>query len=114
MAAYNTTRQVTIPSGSALSNQIDLGGYHLVGIKMPADWTAAVITFHATVDGDATPYPAYDEAGSEITVQASDDRHILLDLARYYGLRVFQIRSGTNGSPVNQGADRVITLLLAA
>lgn len=100
----------TIASGASLSGSVNLGGGRLFAIMMPADWTAADLTFQASVDG-TTFYNVYDEEDSEVTVQAAEDRYIILEPARWLGVRYLKVRSGTSGSAVNQGADRAITLV---
>ena len=45
------TQTATIGTGASLSQQIDLGAMTLVGIVMPASWTAAGLTFQVSADG---------------------------------------------------------------
>ena len=45
---------VTISNGQSLSPQANLGNKLLVGIQMPAVWTAAALTFQASPDGGTT------------------------------------------------------------
>ena len=40
-----TTRTATIANGQSLSGEVDLEGYAVAAISMPATWTAADITF---------------------------------------------------------------------
>lgn len=102
----------TIASGASLSDAIDIGTGELVGIVMPAAWTAADITFAATIDG--TNFLAVnDAAGSEVSVVSpAADKFIILSYAGVKGLNKVKIRSGTVGSPVVQGGSRTITLLI--
>ncbi len=44
------TFTATIPSGQSLSAEVDLGANSLVGIAMPAAWTAADLTFQVSSD----------------------------------------------------------------
>lgn len=101
---------VTIANGQSLSSAVVLGEDRLVGIAMPADWTAANLTFQVSHDG-STYNNLYDDSGAEITVTAADDRYIALDLTVFAGIQDLKIRSGTSGTPVNQGAERTITLV---
>ncbi len=116
MAWPHATPTVTIANAAALSDAADIGGTQLGGrllgaIIMPADWTAAVLTFQASDDG-VTYRNVYDEFGIEYTVQAAVDRHILLDASRFAGVPYLKVRSGTSASAVNQGAERIIKLQL--
>lgn len=110
-APFDTDRAATIASGESLSGVIDCLGYTLVGLQMPAAWTAAVLTFQASIDG-ATYADLYDEDGAEVTVQADASRAIVLDPASWAGFRYLRIRSGTSAAAVNQDAERSITLSL--
>jgi hypothetical protein len=108
------TRTVTIASGASLSNALnDLDGQILVGIVMPADWTAANLTVQLSHD-DSTFNNQYDEAGTEVTIVAAANRYINLTPANHLGATALKIRSGTSGTAVNQAADRIITLVLWA
>ena len=106
------TRSVTIANGASLSNALaDVDGAAIVGIIMPAAWTAANLTLQMSHD-DTTFNNVYDETGTEKTIVASTSRYILLNPADFLGCNGLKIRSGTAVTPVNQGADRVITFVL--
>jgi hypothetical protein len=78
---------------------------------MPAAWTAASLTFQGSADG--TTYGDLYDAGTEMSTAAGASRVIHLDWTKFVGLRFLKIRSGTTGVPVNQGGDRVLTLVLS-
>jgi hypothetical protein len=105
---------VTIANGESLSAAGDLGPACLSAILMPASWTAADLTFQGSVDG-TTFFNLYqsDNAGNdaEYLVGADASRIIVVPLADWAGIRFLKVRSGTAGSPVAQGAARVLTLL---
>lgn len=103
---------VVIASGASLSPEVDLGNFTLAGVIMPSGWDAANLTLQAkTANGTATN--VYDDSGSEVSITAAASRYILfwpaLDLT---GLRHIKVRSGTAATPVNQTADRTLTLIL--
>lgn len=106
----------TIANGTSDTGTIDLEGYVLSAIIMPAAWTLAALTFRA-VGADGTEYPVYDDAGTEVSITSANavagrcivNKTILEQLA---ALGRIQIRSGTDAGAVNQGADRVFTILL--
>lgn len=107
------TTTAVIPNGAAaLSAAIDLSAARLVMIEMPATWVAANLTFAASSTLAGTYTPLYDQYGTEYTVTASTSRSIVVALADFVGVRYLKIRSGPVASPVNQTADRTLTLTL--
>lgn len=106
-----TTVAVAIANGTALSDIVDLKGYSLVGIQMPAAWTAADLTFQASADGTTFENLHVDTSDTEYTVQAAASRYIAIPLATTISVRFLKVRSGTPAVPVNQGADRVLRLI---
>jgi len=104
----------TIATEESLSAEIDLGaGRVLCGIDMPADWTAANLTFQASYNSGGTFDNLYDQYGTEKTVTAAEDRFIPLDDPAFWmGVRYLKVRSGTAASAVAQGAERVIQLIV--
>lgn len=105
-------KTASIANGASLSAAVSLETGRLFALQMPASWTTANLTFQASHDG-TTYADMYDEEGTEVTVTAAASRVIVLEPARWLGIRCLKVRSGTSGSPVNQGAAREITLLLA-
>jgi hypothetical protein len=104
------TLTCTIENGGSLSGAVDLGGRKLVAIDMPASWTAASLTFQASPDG-ATYDNMYDGATERsLTVAAS--YYSMLNIGDWIGVRYMKVRSGTSGTPVNQGGARTITLVV--
>jgi hypothetical protein len=104
---------VTILNGQSVSNSVPLDYREWLGFVMPSGWTAAGITFQASIDNGATWVDAYDENGSEITFTVGASRYVLFSQpVKFFGSKLVRLRSGTSGTPVNQGADRVIRILL--
>lgn len=106
-----TVLSATISNGTALSAEIDLSGYSVVAIYMPSAWTAANLTFQAVDVSGGTYEDVYDAAGNELSVIAAASR-VLTDIPELAPIRFLKVRSGTSGTPVNQGADRTIKLVL--
>jgi hypothetical protein len=109
-----TLNPATIAAGTALSGPVPLGALTMVGISMPAVWTAAVLTFQVSPDGGTTWQEAYTDAGVEISITAAAGQFIVLtDFASYLwrGVNMVQVRSGTLGAPVNQVAAAVVNLV---
>ncbi len=101
----------TILNTASLSNEIDLNGSALQTILMPAAWTAASLTFQIAEASGGTFRNVYDDSGTEVVVTTAVSRAIPMP-AELAGARFVIIRSGTVGTPVNQGGDRIITVLL--
>lgn len=105
------TRTATIAAGASLSDAIEIDGSALVGIVMPATWTAANLTVQMS-HNDSTFNNVYDEVGTEKAIVVSTSRYILLNPADYIGCNSLKVRSGTAGTPVNQVAAASIIFVL--
>ncbi len=112
--AQIATATATIASGTSLSSATDLGTGRLVGIIIPAAWTTAAITFQGSADG-VTYFDLYDDAIERTIASGSvvASRFIALPIADWLMVRAVKIRSGSAASPVNQPADRIVTLVTA-
>lgn len=103
----------TIASSASLSGAVDLSGTTLAGYVMPAAWTAAGITFKASIDG-TNFFDLYDQFGNEVKHTVDAGRVVSLTPSDMASIRYIKIRSGTSASVVNQVAERVITLITRA
>lgn len=114
MAAFTSgapfTQTASIASGSSLSSALDLGASKLVAIQMPSVWTAAALTFQASIDG-VNYFDVYDN-NTERSYTVAASRMLVLQLSDWIGIKYLKIRSGTSASPVNQAADRELVLLV--
>lgn len=110
------TKTAIILNAASLSGEVDIEGFKIVAIEIPAAWTAANLTFQAASAPGGTFKNVFDDAGVEVTVTAAADRIIGLDdkLPELAALRHLKVRSGTSAVPVNQGADRTLTLIMKA
>jgi len=108
-----TTTTATIANGQSLSGAVNLSGFTLIGIDMPASWTTANLTLQASID-NSTWDNVFDSLGTEVTITAAASRFILLNPADFVSVRYLKVRSGTSGTPVNQGGARTITLIVRA
>lgn len=107
------TITATIGSAGSVSTAVDLLGGRLVALTIGGTaWTTANITFQASADG--TNYAdLYDDAGNEVTVTADASQFLAMDSTEnFLGVRYLKLRSGTSGTPVNQTAQRTITLVV--
>lgn len=83
----------------------------LVGIVMPSGWTTANLTFQGSAD-NATYNDIYDENGSEVVIVAAASRFITIPPRFLIAPRYLKVRSGTTGTPVAQGAERSLALIV--
>ena len=109
-----TLNPVAIAAGQSLSAACPLGALTLVGISMPAAWTAAALTFQVSPDGGTTWQELYDGAGNAITITAAAGQFVipLADPSYFWrGINMIKVRSGTAAVPVNQVAAAAINLV---
>lgn len=112
-------KTATIAANAAVSDELDLQGLRVVGIRMPAAWDAAAIGISEAVDdsGANSFLPVYDDGGGgvqqdiRIPVQASISVRVLDVLLSPY--RVIRLRSVNlaSGADVQQTAQRLVNLL---
>jgi hypothetical protein len=78
-------------------------------------WTSANVTFLAAEKIDGTYISVYGPTGTEAMVTVGTAARTILEtaaIADLGGLRYLKLRSGTEASPVNQAADRVVNMLV--
>jgi hypothetical protein len=101
---------VTIANGQSLSDAAHIGAGTLVGIQLPA-FTSAKLTFQGSADG-VTYVDVVDASAAEVEYAASTGAIYIKAPADLVGVPYLKVRSGTSGSPVNQGAARTISLIV--
>ncbi|HVB67971.1 MAG TPA: hypothetical protein VNE67_08970 [Acetobacteraceae bacterium] len=101
----------TIAAAGSLSGAVGLGSKTLVGIAMPAAWTAAALTFQASADGGTTWLEVYSSSGTEVSLTAAAGQFIAIDPATWRGINDLKVRSGTAGVPVVQSGGAIVTLV---
>lgn len=113
MGRINSTVTATIANAASLSGALCLGVKVLVGIQMPAAWTAADLTFQTSIDNGTTWTDLYDDAGVEVKLSptAPSGKYLAVSPDIFAGLLFLKVRSGTTGTPVAQGAERSLTLV---
>ena len=104
------TFSVLIASGTSLSAEVDLGANSLVGIAMPAAWTAADLTFQVSPDGGVT-WLELQNISAAVDFKAAAGQFIAVDPTMLRGFNALKVRSGTSSVPVNQGANSTLTLI---
>lgn len=115
VSARSEAVSVTIASGQSLSAAVNLRGRAVCGVVMPASWSAASLTFQASADGVTfNNVWAQNTAGTmaEVEHEVAASRFVSIPADPFAGATHVRVRSGTAGSPVNQAAERVLSLLV--
>jgi len=99
---------IDVSADDNLTSAIDLVDWHLIGIVMPAAWTAADITFEGSHD-NSTFNTILNQFGTTYTLTVSTDQYIFLSVADTYSFPRY-IKIGTSAG---QAADRTLILVLA-
>lgn len=102
-------KTATIAINTALSPSVDLVNSTLVGISMPSAWDTASITLDVSNDGQNFG-PLYYGGAEYVILEAVANRRITIDPVALLPWRYIKVRSGINGTTVNQTAERVIAL----
>ena len=105
----------TIANGASIADAIWTQGRALVGIQMPAAWTAANLGYEVSVD-NSTWQTAYDAAGNFEQTIVNAAAYICIPLSDsifgpYLRVKSVVTASPTVNTPQNQGAARTLILL---
>lgn len=101
---------IDVSEDNDLSEAVNLGGRWLLGLEIPASWTAADITFMASMDG-ATYKALVDETGAAVGVTVTADTIVGfsgINPAVFLAARFLKIATSAG-----QAADRTLKFLLA-
>ncbi len=106
--------EVTFASGASLSDIIYLDDFQYIDIYMPQNWTTANLTFLSAPKYGWPMQSLYNDLGTETVVVATNSKTIGLDttIVNFLGLKYVQVRSGTEGTPVAQGAARTLYFMV--
>ena len=108
-------QQVTIASGASASEMIATQGFNLVGIIMPAAWTAADIGFAVCVTGNSNDLQQVNnQAGNPESSKAVAAKPIAFpspDALYFPFLQILSVSTTDDTTPVTQGAARTLILL---
>jgi hypothetical protein len=100
---------VTFAAGAPASGTVSLLNLHIIGIDMPATWTAATITFLTSIDGITFKTTA-DVTGAEITITAAASTHIVVPPLSAPSAKFVKLQSGSSAATVNQVSATTLTL----
>lgn len=108
MPKTNKVLTATIANGAFLSDILNVWPCQASAIVMPAAWTAASLTFQGSMDG-VNFFDLYNDSGTEYEIPALVSQSIILNVPLSFPY--LKVRSGTTGTPVNQGAARSVSLI---
>jgi hypothetical protein len=104
------TLHLTIPAGESLSSSGDLSARSVLLILAPIDWTPANVSFMIS-DDNISFYNLTDHDGEEVTRAIKPGCAIMVDSAVTQAATYVAVRSGSAESPIEQEADRTLTLI---
>lgn len=98
-----------IANGASQSGVLDLTERVIVSIHLPDAWTAAAITLLAAETEAGDYSPVHDTSG-EVSFTVAAEQVLVIDPNVTRGLRYVKLRSGNTATPVNQGAERTLSV----
>lgn len=116
--ANMVAQSVTIPAGTAVSEMIATQGMSLVGLIMPAAWTAANIAFAVCVTGNANDLQqVYSNGGQPEYAVVAASHPVAFptpDALKFPFLQILSVAGPTdNVTPVNQVAAAKLILVFS-
>jgi len=115
--AVRSVSSATIANGASVSSVIDLNQTALIGFLMPAAWTSAALNIEVSSNNaDWNVVGVYNSDQSVASTWASPvvGGAYSVDVMALLPWRYIRFRSGTSGSPINQGAARAINVITRA
>ena len=115
MAKFDVISVTILDDAPRLSAAVALGGAEIVGIEAPATWETAALTFAASITLSGTYVPLYDSDGGELSIAIAAIRMIGLtaeEASILQGLPFIKLRSGTLATPVDQTAEKTLSLIV--
>jgi hypothetical protein len=97
-------------SKKRVSLRSPLGAKSLVGIAMPIGWHAGALTYQVAIDDNT--WLNLQNGTTEVSIAAAAGQFIAIADDLWRGITELKLRSGTASAPVNQTADRVLTLVV--
>ena len=101
---------VVFGASSTASGVVNLENLHIIGIVMPATWTAAGITFLTSVD-NVTYNTTTDVNATEISISVSASKHVVVNPTTVPSARYVKLQSGTTSVTVTQVSATTLTLV---
>ena len=103
--------EITIGQNSSTSSWFDASGYDIVGLYLPANWTATTggNTFQSKrTDDDTVTRNVWGPSGEIKTGSGQASRYLQIDRNTLKGQAYLRMRSGTSTSAVAQATARTV------
>lgn len=101
---------VSIASGGTKSDAVDIRGYAITALEMPAALTGVAVTFEAARTLDGTYKPVTDDAGNAVSLVVAANKVVALAAADSVSLRGLPFIKVVSGSA--EAAEREIWLYM--
>ncbi len=102
-----TSVDVTIGASGTKTAAVDLGGFTLVGILLPATFTGTALTFEAAEALAGTYRVVKAVGGSSVSLTVAQNTYVAVDPTALQGVNFIKLVSGST-----EGSARTITLIL--
>ena len=96
-----------IASGQTASAVVQLKGYSLVGVQLPAAFTGTTLTFQVSSDGVTFVALKSTTSGTALSYTVAQGTYAAIDPVAFYGVNYLKIVSGSS-----EGANRVLAISL--
>jgi hypothetical protein len=97
----------TIPGTTATTGIINMKGFSLVGVLLPATFTGTTLTFLASVDGIHFVVLKNTTSGTSLSYTVAQNTFAAINPVDFYGVQYLEIVSGST-----EGSSRILTLAL--
>ncbi len=101
-----------IGAGQSLSEPLNLGGLRLFGIVIPAEWTAASLSFQVSPDAGTSWFELVGDSGENVAVTSKTASCMMVDPKLFAPFQYIRIRSGLASAAVSQISNRTLQLFL--
>lgn len=91
----NPALATTIANGQTKSAVVNLNGFTLVGILLPAAFTGTALTFEASIDG-SNFFPVKKSDGNSVSYTVAQGTFVAVDPKDFYGVQYLKVVSGTS------------------
>lgn len=95
---FNPALAATIAASATVSSAIDLGGFVLCGIQVPAAFTGVALTFQASMDGVTYQPMRNTYSGTALSYTVAQGEYIAVNPVDFYGVNFLKIVSGSTES----------------
>lgn len=104
---------VTIDSGTAVSDSLDLGDNRIIGFVPDSAWTTATLTFLTWNSITSEWVNIIDDGGTSISYTFTDSTYTAAKPTQLAGVKYLKVRSGTPSTPVKQNySDKRVGIIL--